>query len=210
MREHGRFYFNNSTGADNREQFKAEKARQNAKIASPTRLDNSCKWQSTLKMAQTHGPAQPITEKLGVNCGAKVPSSLTAAEEALKDEALAVLEMADATLSQMQRDDSLLAEYWPLREAFAACLRESNSEFALAWLRELEAAEARHMDKPLGLKGSPGARWKNLRELVQVAAFAHPRYRRGLWMADVERRQRLQRSFAQHCLAKYAEKNQSW
>ena len=88
-----------------------------------------------------------------------------------------------------------------------ALLNELNITYAREFVRELEEAEARHMSKPLGQKGTVGARWKDLRELVQVAAFALPRYQRGMWMEDVPRRDYLQSRFAQHCLSKFVQKN---
>ena len=61
-----------------------------------------------------------------------------------------MLEIVDATLSQMQRDDALMVEYWPLREAFVALVRELGSEYALAYIiKELEEKEARHMNKKM-------------------------------------------------------------
>ena len=63
------------------------------------------------------------------------------------------------------------------------------------------------MSKKLGPSGSPGAKWKDLRELVQVAAFAHPKFRTGFWMEDVERRTLLQERFAEHCVVQYVRKN---
>ena len=61
------------------------------------------------------------------------------------------------------------------------------------------------MSKKLGPSGSPGAKWKDLRELVQVAAFAHPKFRTGFWMEDVERRTLLQERFAEHCVVQYVQ-----
>ena len=72
------------------------------------------------------------------------------AEMKCREEAAAVLEIVDATLSQMQRDDALVAEYWTLREAFVGAVRDLGSEYALAYIiKELEEKEARHMNKKM-------------------------------------------------------------
>ena len=74
--------------------------------ASPTSLDSSVKWQSALAMGESHGKAEPVTERLSASGLRGVPRSLTASQHQLRKECVEVLELVNAKVSQMQRDEA--------------------------------------------------------------------------------------------------------
>ena len=53
------------------------------------------------------------------------------------------LELLDATISILQKDEALLAEYFPVTCSMRMAMSALNSEFAQLYLGELDGAETR-------------------------------------------------------------------
>eukprot|EP00973_Karenia_brevis_P085397 11850084-Karenia_brevis.AAC.2 len=100
------------------------------------------------------------------------------AQQELIAQTVPVLDAIGAVQSLLDMDVSLLADYAPLAYTLKARMRGIGNDFAEACLRELEAAEQRHLMHPLR-SDDPVCDWPNEYVFMEVAALAHPRWRQG-------------------------------
>ena len=97
-----------------------------------------------------------------------------------------------ATVCRLQAEDSLLADYAPVTRGLRDELAAQQTEFPVAYLTELDGAEARNLGP------SPGNGWNSGFDLVHAATLAHPKWRAGKHF-DEEHRSRVAEVFAQFC-----------
>ena len=149
-------------------------------------VDSSAKWQSSLAMVERAlRNKQPVARFLKLHPGAF--PALTGEEWVAIGEIHKVLVDVNKCLANVQGDGKMLAQYVPHCNTLMQRLATRATAIALAYKHELEQAELRNIDdRPtvtvsVGKDRHPGRVWKSVHGLMKVAAFAHPRCRKGLF-----------------------------
>ena len=110
------------------------------------------------------------------------PKMLDVDDKRLVEEAVQALGLVWASQQLFQKDEAMLAEYFPI----TAALRNKRTEyatrghtFAAACAEDRSGAEHRHLHRSLPKRPGALAGWSSLRLVMEVSSLLRPTYRQG-------------------------------
>ena len=160
----------------------------------PPKPDTS-KWESRQQLAE-HGREkstklrvlQDVADQAGTLKTPQPPMPRGAHLKALQ-EVPPVLDLVQATLSELQGDDKTLADFMPTLAGLRNRLASMTSQFSKTYLKELNEAMQRHMSEIALRSGAHMKPWTSMQRLANACSLCLPKYRQGKFLEVAERLQ---------------------
>ena len=173
LRSWGKHYYKN---AEHISQFQRDQKRAQAEGKLP-HLDSSSKWQSSYKMTRIATASWGLWTEICAMAPADAhhPRLIPVAHKELVTDVHKVLEILDATVALLQKDETLMAEYFPIMYSMRQAISALNSEFGALYLDELDGAESRTACTQIHTRDSRrfGRRFGDLIALPYIGSKPH-------------------------------------